>query len=340
MFTADTTVLTTERWKGYRELSTRDKVATFNRMTEEIEYHRPTDIRIVFNYSKPLLRIKTRNTDQLLTSNHKVLLKKPFRRNYIWYWDSYWSFEYLQNIKRILISKTWAKIPLAGKYRQGQLSIGRAYAELLGWIITDGHFTKRSDCNSTVIVITQSSAKKHCVKRIRFLLNYLKETNGINFSESKSKYDYKGKKPSRIGTFSYMHTFQLSGNFALKIRRDIPDRKPTWDLLQLKHGELVGLMQGLILGDGHIESKTLGKFYQKNPYTRVWFQALCVLLGLKSKNSSSWIYVSVGSKNTHSIEKENILEAKNRKCIVWGLEIINQTIIARRNGSVFITGDN
>jgi len=131
---------------------------------------------------------------------------------------------------------------LAGKYKQGPLSLGSPhYSELLGWILSDGHFeTGRLGVN----ISHSETANLLKIKKIKLTFKKL----GIKSIERsyKQKYpiiwDYDGNKTN------IMHNFAIYGDWIRRIRRDIPDKKPTWELLQLKPSELIYLFKGLMSG--------------------------------------------------------------------------------------------
>lgn len=337
MFTSDTTFLTLEGWKGYNTLSTRDKVATFNRKTGEIEYQYPIEVIKKNDYEGLLIHIKNINTNQLLTPEHQILLKKPYMKNYQKVWDSSWSFEYARALPKVVKTKGKLKLPLAGKYRQGTLSIGNYYAELLGWILTDGKFEEK--CSG--INIIQSDVHPAKVNRIRFLLDQL----NVKYSEVKREYNVKDIFPDCRDRINTLHNFYLNASpFTERIRKDIPDKKPTWDLLQLKPSELISLFKGLLAGDSDLYAKSSrqknGKlpnscgFGQKDPNFREWFQALACLIGCRSKDSHDnkpTPVVNICGRDTVRIRKYHVTIKRTMNSIkVWGVETPNKTVICRR----------
>lgn len=343
MFTTDTEILTQRNgWRGHSSLSTKDQVATFNRITEEIEYQHPTDKRIVYNYEGELIHIINRSTNQLLTPDHKVLLKKPFTKgsdpNRTYHWDSSWSFESARALPKVVKAKSQLKLPLAGKYKQGTLSIGPYYAELLGWIITDGDFPK----GKRSIKIVQSSVYPKKVARISFLLEQL----NVKYSEyTKDKYYSATTKQMEI-----KHTFYLwASDFTAHIRRDIPDKKPTYELLQLIPSELAAkkapsLFTGIMGGDSGLYGKKNRKkdgtlanhciFSQKSTRTRAWFQALCVLIGCRCSEyipRNKTPAVNISGRDTTIIRKPRVTVKRTGNPLkVWGVETPNHTVVCRR----------
>lgn len=275
-----------------------------------------------------------------MTPDHRILLKKPFRKGYpiqVTHWDSYWNHITARTLPRVVKAKGFLKLPLAGKYRQGKLSIGDYYSELLGWILMDGNFLPK--CRA--VEITQSSVNSKKVVRIRFILEML----NIKFIERKRKYYSATTKQMEI-----MHRFYLNASdFTDRIRRDIPDKKPTWELLQLIPSELAAkkapsLLTGILGGDSALYAKKRKKkdgsllnscmFTQKDPSTRIWIQALCSLVGCRSKERPD--KVAICGRDTIEISnrkgrKPHISIKRTRTPIkVWGVKIPNQFVVCRR----------
>lgn len=327
MITADTTVLTFDGWKGYNNLSTNDLVSTLNRFNGEIEYQNPIEIIKDENFEGLLIHIQNRNINQLLTPDRRILLKKPYHRKKKRHWDSHWSFETAKALLKVVKTKGILNLPLAGKYKAGTRSIGNYYAELLGWIITDGDFVK----DRRAVRITQSSVHPKKVDRIRFLLDQL----NIKNSDHTNEYYSPTTKQMEV-----KHKFYLwVGDFTDRIRRIIPDKKPTYQLLQLIPSELISLFKGLLGGDSDLYApsnrqkngklKNTCQFTQKDPRTRAWIQALCCLVGCRSKDSSD--RVGICGRDTTEIRKFNVTIKRTRTPLkVWGVETENQTVVCRR----------
>jgi hypothetical protein len=72
-FSSDTEILTNEGWKFFTELMGNEKVATLNTLTQEIEYHKPTDF-LRRRYCGPMISISNRekSIECLVTPNHGV----------------------------------------------------------------------------------------------------------------------------------------------------------------------------------------------------------------------------------------------------------------------------
>lgn len=71
-YDAETDVLTSEGWKSWPDVTLHDELAT-RRSDGVIEYHRPISLLHGEPYSGRMYRVNGRNTDLLVTPNHKML---------------------------------------------------------------------------------------------------------------------------------------------------------------------------------------------------------------------------------------------------------------------------
>jgi len=323
----DTEVLTTRGFKKYQDIKKDEIIACFDSTTEEIIYNKIKNF-FIYDFDGKMVNIKGRTTDQLLTPNHKILIKekkeKGHRKNK--YYETDWLFKEVKN----LTPHRGIKLPLAGKFN-GTKSIGIEMAELLGWILSEGTINKRNGA----IYICQTERYPENINRIRYLL---KKTD-LFYSETKGTYPYKDKTYTR-------HDFYIPSKKAEVIKKLIPNKKPTRELLELKRDELEALFNGLIGGDGSINKSskgTLGAFYQKDINTLDWFQVLCLHLGYKSSQNNKKGSVSWGKKSWMAIDagwfKKKITQV-NYKGKVWCVEVPTGAFVARRNGKIFITGNS
>jgi site-specific DNA-methyltransferase (adenine-specific) len=324
----DTEILTKNGFKKYNELHRDDMIASLNIETDKLEYVNVQN-KFVYDIADELVNITTKNTNQLLTKNHKVLLKKKSNSRYKYKDYSYKeASELLDGVKNPLIL-----LPLARKYEKGNLSIGVEFAELLGWIITEGHICKQTKrLNTWDIRIYQSSVNKDKVDRIRYLLNSL----DIKYSEYKRKRKYKNREYIE-------HCFYINNEWKHKIAKWIPNKKPVNDLLFLNLDELRALFDGMILGDG---STIKGKnnsyaFYQKDNKILDFMQILATHLGFRTSRNEKKQCVNIGWRsNTEIQRKECHISSVKYQGKVWCVQTRNNNFVARRNGSVFITGNS
>lgn len=326
----DSEILTENGWKKYNDIKKIDKVFSFNLETNKLEKTKVNDI-FIYDYSGAMLNFKNDNTDQLLSPKHNVIIKETKRKqvgykrkNTI---DEFYKFLNADGVKNY----GSYDFPLAAKY-DGVLTCGGVgFASLLGWVLSEGNF------QNNAINIYQSSTNSDKVIIIR---NLLKSLN-IKHSEYKRKrtYKYKGKEKRYIE-----HQFYFSGTIVSEIKKWIPNKKPTFKMLDLNFEEREALFCSLMMGDGSKKKKIGNKyitFYQSDLLFLEWFQVLCHLSGKQGRVNSKKMCVEVHYNERTQLQSRHL---KNRikyySGKIWCIRTKNSSFIARRNGKIFITGNS
>ncbi|MFQ5834339.1 MAG: DNA methyltransferase [bacterium] len=315
--TPDTEILTIDGWKKYTDIKWYGKsspqhilVATYNIKKKTIEYQPLSYIR-EYDFNGKLIKIGNRDLDVLMTPNHRNIVKKKIGKEEIVLADK---LAYLDKIR--------VHAPI--KYPETS-GIGRTFAELIGWIISEGHYKKGG-----YIELYQNEGNS--AKRIDYLLRKLE----ISHTRKLRNKIYRGQNKGQVTWFlkkSPLIEWCLA---------NIKYKQLNKFLVSLPLTEVRALFNGLIAGDGH-KRKDDGRlsFVQNNKQTKDWFQILAFRLGYHSMQKGNTIYLT---KRTHiGIRKTNGC-GKNIKKInydgkVWCPKTKNGTWVARRNGKIFITGN-
>jgi hypothetical protein len=249
------------------------------------------------------LKVGNRDLDILMTKNHRNVVEGDVE-------DKIVLAENLTEKNRIRVSA-----PVAYPANNG---IGIYQAELVGWIIAEGHYKKGG-----FIEIYQNEGAN--AKRIDELLDLLQIPHT--------------RKVRRINQVIW---FLKKCPFVWWMLSQVPDKTLTQYLVSLPQEEIKKLFDGLILGDGHTR-KDDGRitFIQKNRTTQDWFQILALRLNYHSIRTKDRIYLTVrthiGIRKTNGKGKN--IQTVKYDGIVWCPKTPNGTWVARRNGRVFITGN-
>ena len=227
-------------------------------------------------------------------------------------------------------------VPTAAEWSDGTFGKvddpGPEWAELLGWILAEGHYLKYSIC-----VYQSLAANPDKVDRIRRLLESLK----IEFSECTQKRQWNDRRADIV-------RFAISWKFASGIRSWIPNKKPRWDMLGWSKVSLQALWDSLVDGDGHRREDGRISFIQKDKATTDWFQALSVRLGkraiLSKRSARGGCYTVFTTKHDwHSLRGTNgigaVLSREHYEGTVWCPSVESGFWLARRNGRLLITGN-
>ena len=315
----DTEILTPEGWARYDEIKRGSIIKTFNVKTGKIENQR---VRRVFkkHYKGIMYNLKNHVQDQLISPKHRVVRKKIQTSAYI-----------LEPIEDVMKLKSPFIIPIAGKNSNKEATISDEQIKLMAWIISEGTIerpTKYRRCCRISIYRSKEKNKKN-YKEIIKLLKHFK----LKYSEYESA--ALDGKVTRI---------RLDAKSSRKIHkwfgtRDnisfIPDI-----LLNMNERQSKLFIQTYLKADGFENCKIA----TTNLEILDALQIIAVNAGygftvLKRKPT-------IGSKDIYVLRlikhKETYIQKitkVNYNGIIWCPNTKNETVIARRNGKVFITGN-
>lgn len=301
-----TELLTLDGWKKYDDVSKNTLFATVNMDNHNLEFQKPLDV-LIKQFQGEMVSVKGRSYDALLTNYHRSIYRD---------WKGKWKIRPAKDITK----KTSLPIGHNGIIKNGG-ELSNDIVELLGWIIAEGCYS------GNTIEITQYIEKNRV--RIKELLDSL----GLSYCIHGKKRDFK-----------------IHQNDTKKIKELLPKKELSVELLnKCNRQQLEILYRTLIDADG-VTTKTNESFYQVNQTTADNFQILCALIGRASKlykrTPEHFKGNHFGKKdiNVVSVKKSKYVQKvsvgkENYSGIVWCPTLPNGTIIARRNGHVFITGN-
>lgn len=319
--TADAEILTEHGWVKGVEVTEGTTVAAWDSKNDRILLQ-PVSEKIVAPYDGLMMRLVNQNTDQLLTPNHRVFHRPRKRKMTNWIRKAWFEKEWeVCDASELPICSI--KLPLAS-FHEGVGVGGTDYARFLAWIWTEGGF----DNSGTGVRCYQSSVNPTHVEEIHRLMRM--------FAPKHKHYTRERKYKDRTYT---ENAWFFSGEIALKIRGDLPDKSPPWSLLwRMTLDEKMAFFDAAMDGDG---SKTGLGFYQKNPNDRDWFQTLLHVSGMQGWQNPRKNAVSVHHNPVTELQSRH---HKNRPAkytgMVWCVRVPTGAFVARRNGKVFITGNS
>lgn len=328
-FCADTLteVLSKDGWKKHGEIGVGDWIYTLNPKSGNAEW---LPVKEVFQkqYDGSLTSMEGRGFSALVTGNHRwpITDKGKIKRN-----KPYFNFKETRNLGNHDL------IPLIANYNHNLDDVGDSdIAELIGWVLSDGTL-----CAYKKVVVYQShEANGLKCDHIRALLNRLTP----KFTESKNS-------PT-------ITEFGFSGELAEIVRHEVgPKKELKMDLiLKLSHKGRLGLMEGLMLGDGGYQGGATRYFCTSKEKEANTFSALAALSGYATTTHKRWIqtnfklkngwvspgcwmwYVNLRKSKTTRIENMEI-KPSFYSGVVWCPRTDNGTFLARRNGTTYFTGN-
>jgi len=313
-FSEDTEILTNDGWKLGKDLEKGEVIATFNIAKEEIQYL-PVLKMTKDHYKGKMFNLKNRITDQLITPNHKVLRRiHNFDKDKS---ESKYVLEEAQKLKTKI-----PLIPLGGKFKGKEMD--KNLVKSLAWITSEG-----SLCRNERIGIHQSQEMnpENC-DDIRECLDELE----IPFDEMPRQSGFTGK--------MNCVRFRLNRPMSRKIHEEhFPNYvKVIPKSLRNISTELAReFIDTYMKADGHVPEN---KIYTKKREDADLLQEMIVKAGwgttlLKNKNG---IYVVRVIK--HDFTQVTSINEVDYDGIVWCPTTTNNTVVVRRNGKVFLSGNS
>jgi len=315
----DTEILTPEGWKSYDEVNEGSSIKTFNLKTGKIEDQKVTYV-FKRRYKGKMYNLKNRIQDQLISPKHRVV-RKLFNS------DSF----VLEPIEEVAKLKSPFIIPIAGENSNKKAGISDEQIKLMAWIIAEGSVEKPVNHRSCYrISIYQSKEKnsKH-YNEIKKLLNHFK----LTYSEFES-----------TGLGKPVRRMRLNAESSKKVHKWFGTREtikfiPSI-LLGLNQEQSKLFLETYLKADGFEESKIATT-------SREILDALQIIAVNAGYGFTTLVRKpTIGTKDIfvlrlikHSETYIQKIKKVDYDGVIWCPHTKNETIIARRKGKVFITGN-
>lgn len=342
-----TEALTPRGWVNGRNLKAGEKLLTKNAETGKLEWHPITRMVRVTDYYGPLYEFTSASFSAMTTPQHRWLVSSKHggpaqcRR----------TEELATGVAEYAIHRTGDYDPPAAKIFTDD------FVELVGWVLTDGSI--KPGVGGLVSVCQSERGNPHKVRAIDALFARLQ----ANHSR------YKG---TRGGIVWCMHG---NSNIARIMWAMFPDRILSPDfLMALPRHQLEILRNTMLLGDGSLNTRWGGHriFSCRDERRADMFQMLCTMCGIattrtwrkpaqpkkqyasianRPKSRGIWI-VSLLSRDKAQVIVHKRHYKRHKKPInqvrlieggrrfVWCPVVRNSYFVARRKGTVYITGNS
>ncbi len=304
----DTECLTNNGWKFYKEISSKDKIATFNVKTKKIEYLKQERVK-EYDYDGYLIKLSNRTQEQLVTPNHKVVRKVFNSNKYV-----------LEEAEDLLKLKTGVMIPNSASTNSKE-EVKDYLIELIAWLVSEGTFSE----DRKRVSLFQSEKNKSKVEKIRKCLR---------------ENDFKWDETKRIHGFGNNYTirFRLNQESSRKVRKTLNSKQVPEFVKKLSKRQIKLFIDTYVLGDGHVEKNGRTRIYTKDEGVLNSLQELCSLCeyGTTVYQRENGVYTINLIRNNDTLVKLSKVKYKGK---VWCPTTKNGTFVARRKGNVFITGN-
>lgn len=320
-----TKALSKRGWLSYQEISQGDELYSLNPQTGLGEWNAAEGVHCE-NFNGNLVSMEGRGFSALITKDHRWAVTHKQR---IESGGMGFSFKKTMDLKRHDL------IPIArdGAGFVDESEFSDDFAELIGWVVTDGTF--RPPKRGWKVCINQSeTANPSKCQRIRELLARL---NANHWEQ----------------IFNGIRFFNFSFDLAKRVRDVVTPRKIlTFDFItKLTASGAERLYESLLLGDGSVQGGGTPYFASTSWENAEAFCALASMLGFASTTHRVWQDGGNLVKNGCWIFRVNVRKSKNTRPqylgieeseysgIVWCPRTKNGTWLARRNGCCFFTGN-
>ncbi|MBL7206181.1 MAG: ribonucleoside triphosphate reductase [Candidatus Aenigmarchaeota archaeon] len=268
-----------------------------------------------YHYNGKMINLKNRITDQLVTPNHRVLRRIHNYKKGIS--ESKYVFEEADQLKTKI-----PLIPIGAKFMGEKMD--KNIVKLLSWIVSEG-----SLCEKERIVIYQSHEKnpENC-NEIREILNDL----DMPFDEKLRRSGFTGKMSCMRFRLNRPISNQIYENYFPGYKKQIPD---TMRNLSTNLGK--DFIDTYMKADGNIEDR---KLFTKSKEDADLLQEIIVKAGWgttlrKDKNGIYVVRVIM-----HDFTQISEIEEVDYNGTVWCPTTDNGTVVVRRKGKVFISGNS
>jgi ribonucleoside-triphosphate reductase len=268
-----------------------------------------------------MYNLRNRIQDQLISPNHRVVRKKFQTDKYV-----------LEEVEKLLEMKSPFIIPITGKNIGKSVDLSDDEIKLIAWIISEGTVENyKSRRHSKRITIYQSKIKN--LEKYKEIISLLKKFK-LRYSERDS--------------------IPALGNSVKMIRLDADSSRKIHKLFG--SDESVNFIPGKLLNMNRIQSKLFLDVYIRADgfeNCKIATTDKSILDGLQQIAVNAEYGFTVLTRNPtigkkliyvlrlikHNETYIQTIKKVNYKGVIWCPNTDNETVIARRNGKVFITGN-
>ena len=317
----DTEILGRDGWKKYTEVKKGDTIATFNVDKGFIEYL-PVNHVFARKYKGSMYNLKNRISDQLISPEHRVVRKKFYAEGYV-----------LETIEKVKELKSPFIVPVGSLGNFGPASsLNDDEVRLLAWVIAEGTLDKGERGSGRVSIYQSKIANLKDYQEIKAIcenlnLKYTERTqSGLGADCQVIRFD-------AASTKKILKYFGGDKKFGTKF---VPK-----NILEADRETARLFLETYVKGDGHEGCKiTTTSALIRDGLMQVAVNAGygATALEVKPQGISKKIRYIIRLIK-HPDTYINTVKEINYEGIIWCPNTKNETVIARRQGKVFITGN-
>lgn len=318
----DTEILSQDGWKKYDQIKTGDIIATFNIEKGFIEY---LPVKNIFakKYKGQMYNLKNRISDQLISPEHRVVRRRFGADGYV-----------LEKIEKILELRSPFMVPVGSEgYISGDDNFNEDIVKLIAWVVAEGSLDRSGRGGGRISIYQSEKKNKEDYGEIVSLCNSLK----LKYTER-----------AQLGLGEECNVIRFDADSTRKILKYFDSDKKKGIKFIPKTIIDAGVetarlfLETYIKGDGHEGCKitTTSKIIRDGllqVIVNTGYSA--TVLNRKPDNNLSkkdrYIIRIIKHKDTYINKVKKI----NYNGIIWCPNTKNETVIAKRKGKIFITGN-
>jgi len=315
----DTEILTKRGWKGYSEVKKGEMIRTFNVSNGQLEEKK---VKSVFKkeYQGTMYWLTNRIQDQLVSPKHRIVRKKFNSKSWI-----------IEPIEEVYKLKSPVIIPVSGENKSKDINLTDQQIKLMAWIIGEGSLEKPGNGYRSCYRVSIYQSKIVNLKNYQEIIDLLKYFK-LNYSEYTQTGLGQPVQRLRLDARSSRLIHSWFSKQSIKFAPDI--------LLNMSKRQSRLFLQSYIKADGYGGNKIscsdveIINSLQMIAVNAGWGSTVLVRKP------------TVGSKNIfvlRLIKHQDTYIDKIREVdysgVIWCPNTENETVIARRKGKVFITGN-
>lgn len=317
----DTEILTRGGWKKHNEVKVGDIIATFNVERELIEYL-PVQRVFARHYKGKMYNLKNRISDQLISPEHRVVRKKFNSEGYV-----------LEPIEKILELKSPVIVPVGSHgHVAGNVDLVDDGIRLLAWIVAEGTMDKGKRGSGRISIYQSRLANPAGYLEIKAAI----ETLGLKYTErTQSGLGV----PCQVLRFDATSTRKILKYFG---GNKVGGIKYIPEAILRSDAETARLfLETYIKGDGYDDCKIV----TVHPAIRDGLMQLAAHAGYGATvairkpqglaKKEQYVIRLIKHRDTYIDE----IRAVDYQGVIWCPNTKNETVIARRQGKIFITGN-
>lgn len=337
-FSSDTEVLSESGWKTFDRLLVGEQVMTVSLSDGTSEWNPVKDVFSHSTFDK-LVSFKSACIDARVTRDHAMVtvsrharkMKDPLAQ---------------RTLRRVpaseLLDKVAFAVPMGGVNRQDDYPISDDMLRFVGWVVTEGNVYE-SNGYSGYIRIAQSDTPKGGMEHLEKTLFRL----GVKYTK-KIRYQAQTVGHGQYRRYdAYRYNISRRDPACDEFHRLCPQKQLQPWMLRLSHRQWKILFETLILADGckNKAAKNSFQFASNKAVDADIMQAACAVNGWRTtvrervRNGAAYFVVTVNTNGIHTVGKTaEKVEVPNIDR-VWCCSVDNQTLVVRRNGQAFVSGN-